>query len=128
MQVWHEHADHGEILKTKYLRNVSVGEKLFARSKINDLTGCLEWTAGKDRSGYGRLWYNKQNSTAHTVAFQAWVGDIPEGMQVLHSCDNPGCIHPEHLWLGTHDDNMADKAKKHRYPPKGPDGRFMEKA
>jgi hypothetical protein len=113
-------------MRAKYRLNWPIKSKLEERSVPIPETGCWEWIAGKDRAGYGRIWA-KKNRTAHTVSYETYVGVIPEGMHVLHNCDNPACINPDHLWLGTHDDNMADKAKKKRYPKKGPDGRFMEK-
>lgn len=102
-------------------------DKLLERVALTS-TGCQEYIGAKDYSGYGRIW-NGENRTAHTVAYEEFIGPIPEGMHILHTCDNPPCINPEHLWLGTHDDNMADKGHKKRYPPKNPfNGKFMEKA
>ena len=110
---------------TTYRRNYPTASKLIER--MEHTLSCWFWTAGKDRCGYGRIWHNGENRTAHTVAYETWVLPIPKGMHVLHTCDNPSCINPAHLWLGTHEDNMADKAAKKRYPPHGPNGKFMSK-
>ena len=77
--------------------------------------GCWEWTGGKTRAGYGVFWYMKQKGNsilAHRLSYTVFKGDIPKGMQVLHSCDNPSCVNPKHLRVGTHSDNMEDKVAR----------------
>lgn len=98
------------MIKRKH--NVPILDKLIARYKKEGT--CWNWTSGKDVNGYGRLWYNGQNSTAHTVAYSVFVGPIPKGLEVRHKCDNPSCINPDHLELGTHADNMRDKSIRKR--------------
>lgn len=75
---------------------------------------CWIWTAGKDGEGYGQIANTNRNERAHRVSYRLHVGPIPEGMQVLHKCDNPSCVNPEHLFLGTCADNMVDKKAKKR--------------
>ncbi len=75
---------------------------------------CWEWTAGKHKDGYGHLKVQGKMKLAHRVVISLLGCDIPEGLQVLHHCDNPPCVNPKHLFFGTHDDNMKDKAKKCR--------------
>jgi len=75
---------------------------------------CREWLGGKTRGGYGELRWEGRPQYAHRLAYTEYVGPIPEGMQVLHSCDNRGCVNDEHFFLGTHTDNMADKIAKGR--------------
>ena len=82
---------------------------------------CLEWTASKNHSGYG--WFSLEGRAwlAHRVAWILERGPIPDGLCVLHTCDNPSCVAIDHLWLGTQADNNRDMdAKGRRYiPPKG---------
>lgn len=79
--------------------------------------GCWYWTAAKCSCGYGRvaikrLWPNSVG--AHRVAYMQFIGEIPEGMCVCHTCDTPCCVNPEHLFLGTHQENMDDMVRKGR--------------
>lgn len=81
--------------------------------KRNDLTGCIEWT-GHLVTGYGQYRYRGRDTYAHRVAYERAFGPIPKGLLVLHRCDNPCCCNPDHLFLGTHADNMKDKTSKGR--------------
>ncbi|NOK41604.1 HNH endonuclease [Burkholderia thailandensis] len=65
-------------------------------------------------SRYGLFWTRGTRVKAHRIAYEHYVGPIPEGLQVRHSCDNTKCVNPGHLLLGTHDDNMHDKAVRKR--------------
>lgn len=76
--------------------------------------GCWEWNAAREKSGYGRC--SKPGKYAHRMAWLAFRGEIPSGMWVLHSCDNPPCCNPDHLWLGTPADNVHDSMRKGRRP------------
>lgn len=73
-------------------------------------SGCIEWTGPRDKGGYGRM---SEGKLAHREAFALAKGD-PSGMLVCHSCDNPSCVNPDHLWLGTGKDNQSDCVRKGR--------------
>lgn len=81
-----------------------------------DKTGdCWIWTKNTYKYGYGRLSIGKSKQIrAHRYMYEKTYGVIPNGMNVLHSCDNPRCIKPEHLFLGTQKDNVTDMMKKRR--------------
>ena len=87
--------------------------KVRSRYRIVD-SGCWEWTGATTRGGYGQVMDGKKNLRAHRAAYMLFVGDIPDGMLVCHSCDNPLCINPDHLWLGDTVANTQDKIMKGR--------------
>jgi hypothetical protein len=74
---------------------------------------CWEWTGAHNYQGYGRFGVDGINNHAHRVSFMLR-GAIPSGLCVLHRCDNPPCVRPDHLWLGTRADNIADMDAKGR--------------
>ena len=81
---------------------------------------CWEWTAGKGIHGYGKIWNGGRTLRAHRVSYEIFVRDIPEGLHVRHKCDNPGCVNPYHLEVGTNADNVRDKVERGRHvAPKG---------
>lgn len=97
-------------------------QRFFAKvAIINDADSCWEWTAFKDRDGYGRTSIQNVAISAHRVAYVLENGPIPVGMSVLHRCDNPGCVRSSHLFLGTQSDNMRDRFQKGRYKTKNQD-------
>jgi hypothetical protein len=87
-----------------------------------DENGCWIWNGRRDRDGYGLMDDLRGVPVAvHRVAYGKWVGSIPDGLVVMHSCDNPPCINPEHLGFGTQVDNLQDMWRKGRgyRQPKG---------
>ena len=82
--------------------------------KVNKTGFCWEWLAGKDKDGYGKIKIRGKTLQAHRVSWGIHNGPIPEGIGVLHRCDNPSCVNPLHLFLGTTLDNMRDRDAKGR--------------
>lgn len=75
---------------------------------------CWPWTASTDRYGYGQFHVDGRSLRAHRVSYELANGAIPEGRLVMHTCDNPPCVNPAHLVLGTAAENMQDKVRKGR--------------
>ena len=78
------------------------------------LYGCWLWTMGVNPAGYGII----DQKLAHRVSYEAFIGPIPKGSCVLHNCDNPPCVNPRHLRLGTQTDNMQDVKDRRRFASK----------
>lgn len=78
------------------------------------LSGCHRYGGVIGTDGYGIIGFQAKHMRAHRASYLCRVGDIPGGAWVLHRCDNPTCINPAHLFLGTHQDNMTDMVKKDR--------------
>ena len=91
-------------------KNLSDKEYIRFRTIENPVTGCWEWNGCTLTDGYGAARYNQR---AHRLAYEAFNGSA-EGKLVCHTCDNTICCNPEHLWVGTHADNMQDKVDKGR--------------
>jgi len=93
-------------------------ERFWARvRKGRGAKACWEWQGPPARSGYGQLsarCISPHPVLTHRLAWVLTYGEIPEGLYVLHKCDNPVCVRPDHLFLGTQDDNNADRQAKGR--------------
>lgn len=77
-------------------------------------TPCWVWTGSRSSRGYGHAYVDRVGFRAHRLAFILSGGEVGEGTEVCHACDNPPCVRPDHLWIGTHTDNMRDAASKGR--------------
>jgi hypothetical protein len=87
-------------------------------AKVARGADCWEWGGARNTSGYGwfRFGPDRTPTGAHRVAYELSNGPIPDGLAVLHRCDNPPCVNPAHLFLGTNQDNVTDKVNKGRHP------------
>lgn len=113
-------------IKERLLKNVDMS------------SGCWIWTKFRDKDGYGGTHINlpgggQRGVRAHRLAYTVFVGEIPDGKLVLHKCDNPACINPDHLFLGTQSDNIRDCVRKgrfkgglHRHGPRGENHPFSK--
>jgi hypothetical protein len=108
----------------EYLASQGLSETFPQRfwSKVKKTDGCWLWTGAKKEWGYGVIGRGRNIDLLERAHRASWIlnrGPIPKGMWVLHRCDNPPCVNPDHLWLGTRQDNTDDMmSKKRNRPPK----------
>jgi hypothetical protein len=89
-------------------------KRLMSGYELDVETGCWLWMKTKYRNGYGWLKVFGKNFLAHRYSYELHKGPIQEGMEVMHTCDNPACINPNHLEMGTHTQNMRGAAERNR--------------
>lgn len=82
--------------------------------KVRKTPECWNWEGYRQPDGYGMIRNGKNMQLTHRVSFEISNGEIPKGLYVLHHCDNPACVNPKHLFLGTQQDNVDDCRKKGR--------------
>ena len=89
-------------------------DKFFSSFDIND-NGCWIWHGGITGKGYGYIYNGKSRIPSHRLAYELFIGKIPDGLMICHKCDVPACVNPEHLFSGTNKDNIMDCSKKGRH-------------
>lgn len=111
---WQRHGDPLAIANTDRL--APAAHRIASFTVVNETTGCIEAVPRiRNRSGYGVIVVQCQRVLLHRLAWEVANGPVPEGLFVLHRCDNPPCCLLAHLFLGTHEDNMADAKAKGRF-------------
>lgn len=99
-----------DVLRARLMKRSSVDE---ASPELKGAK-CRVWLRADNGRGYGLLYDGIRVRLTHRLSYEMHVGPIPEGLDVLHRCDRPGCLEPKHLWAGTHHENMLDKMAKGR--------------
>lgn len=97
--------------KGQYLSNENI-KSFYGKCKRNG--DCMEWSGALNNDGYGIVRYKGKTMLSHRVSYIIKNGEIREGASVCHKCDNPKCINPDHLFLGSHKENMEDMRRKGR--------------
>jgi hypothetical protein len=97
-------------------------ETFWKRVSVGSDNDCWIWTGSRTKQGYGNLRIKQKTVYAHRYIYELRNGKIPDGLVVCHKCDNPACVNPSHLFLGTQGDNVRDRDEKGRRgsnPPRG---------
>jgi len=92
----------------KIRRSCPINDRFWEKVEIRKTDDCWEWTGALGGSGYGHILMDKKTIDAHRVSYVLANGEIPNGLEVLHCCNNKKCVNPNHLKLGTQRDNMID--------------------
>jgi hypothetical protein len=105
---------HGSSFETKSdPRDISLKKRIKRNIEIDE-NGCWIWQKGTTEDGYGQISVGGKKRRAHCLAYEEWIGDIPKGKEVCHTCDVRNCCNPKHLFIGTHKENVQDMVKKGR--------------
>ena len=100
-------------------------QRIMASSEVAE-SGCWNWTRPLLNKRYGAASEGGKSVSSHRLSYRVFIGKIPDGLCVLHSCDNPRCVNPNHLFLGTQEDNILDMRSKGRANPFGRNKRNVE--
>lgn len=90
-------------------------QRLKSKCLVDPFTGCWVYQGFRTRLLYGDFSYRGVNQRAHRVAYKLWKGEIPDGLDILHKCDNPPCCNPDHLRAGTAKENAAESKERNRH-------------
>lgn len=109
---------HSEEAKRKMAKShiKPIRQRFWKKVNIKDLFDCWEWLGYKNPDGYGIVMRNSRKELTHRTAWILTYGNIPENLCVCHKCDNPSCVNPAHLFIGTMQDNVNDMFSKGRQP------------
>lgn len=99
---------------------IDVKQRLLKNRDIDPTTGCWLWTKSCGKKGYGQIWIIDKFVRVSRASFEIFKGPIPDGLNVLHSCDTPRCFNPDHLEAGTQSKNITDAVERGRWPASGP--------
>lgn len=103
-------------------------DRLLEKILVDEVTDCWIWQGGKNNIGYGMIRDGNKMRTTHRVSYEEHNNyKIPTSLCVCHTCDNPSCVNPSHLWLGSRKDNSQDMVTKGRWKPFGGVGMLGKK-
>jgi len=105
-------------MRSRIIESLLPWQRVLLRIEVDLETGCWNYSGKKNNKGYGQVsWMENghgRGALAHRLIFEKFKGPIPKGREVCHTCDNPRCVNPEHLWHGSRAMNMKDAHEKGR--------------
>lgn len=105
-----------KVYKNRIYHKRDVMERLREKYVVDEVTGCWNWTGRLMPNGYGRMEIDERQMYAHRASWFIHHGEIRDGLYVCHHCDNRKCVNPDHLHLGTAQDNSDDAVSRNRFP------------